>query len=348
MESRLARFVVPCNHLRQRLSLSPFFISYLLMSQTAVPARIGKYSVIRQVGSGATANVYLVQDETFATVALKQLGRVAQTDLHKQMFLAEVELGQRLHHKNIVRVLGADLQEESGPYLVMQYINGKSLDHFDDIDHLLPVKMVLSITEQIANALRYAATLGVVHRDVKPANIILMPNGMAKLTDFGCAIPSREAGAIVAGSLAYMPPEQLEGAPLDQRADIYALGAVMYRLLTGKHTFEADNNFDARIAVLNFPAIPIQKFRKGLPPDLIRLIHRALEKNAADRHPDWDAFLRDLGKVAHLLRMSDTDIDLYRGFSPATQHVLSGYLSSDQQFSRSGFSRSAMPEFPGG
>jgi len=319
-----------------------------LMLQTAAPARIGKYSVIRQIGAGATANVYLVQDETFATAALKQLGRVAQTELHKQMFLAEVELGQRLHHKNIVHVLGADLQEKTGPYLVMEFINGDSLDHFDDIDHLLPLKTVLSITEQIAGALRYAATLGVVHRDVKPANIILMPNGVAKLTDFGCAIPSREAGAIVAGSLAYMPPEQLEGAPLDQRADIYALGAVMYRLLTGKHTFEADNNFDARIAVLNFPAIPIQKFRKGLPPDLIRLIHRALEKNAADRHPDWDAFLQDLGNVSHAVRMWETDVDLYRGFSTSTQRALSDTMAHDRQFSRSSFSRSVMPEFPGG
>jgi serine/threonine protein kinase len=318
------------------------------MFQTAIPARIGKYSIIRQIGAGATANVYLAQDEAFATVALKQLGRVAQTDLHKQMFLAEVELGQRLHHKNIVHVLGADLQEKTGPYLVMEYINGNSLDHFDNIDHLLPLKTVLSIIEQIASALRYAATLGVVHRDVKPANIILMPNGMAKLTDFGCAIPSREAGAIVAGSLAYMPPEQLEGAPLDQRADIYALGAVIYRLLTGKHTFEADNNFDARIAVLNFPAIPIQKFRKGLPPDLIRLIHRALEKNTADRHPDWDAFLQDLGNVSHAVRMWEADVDLYRGFSTSTQRILSDTMAHDRQFSRSSFSRSAMPEFPGG
>lgn len=318
------------------------------MSVPAAPTRIGKYSVIRQIGAGATSNVYLVQDDAFATVALKQLGRVAQGDLHKQMFLAEVELGQRLHHKNIVHVLGADLQEKSGPYLVMEYINGNSLDHFDDVDHLLPLNTVLSVAAQIGNALRYAASLGVVHRDVKPANIILMPSGQAKLTDFGCAIPAREAGSIVAGSLAYMPPEQLEGKPLDQRADIYALGAVMYRLLTGKHTFEADNNFDAQIAVLNFPAIRIEKQRKGLPPDLIRLIHRALEKDAAARYPDWEAFLRDLGNVTHAAQMWETDVDLYRGFSASTQRVLSNVMAHDRTFSRSSFSRSVMPEFPGG
>jgi eukaryotic-like serine/threonine-protein kinase len=188
-----------------------------------------------------------------------------------------------------------------------------------------------------------------VHRDVKPGNIILTPNGIAKLTDFGCAIPVSEMGAAVAGSLAYMSPEQLDGERLDQRADIYSLGAVLYRMLTGRHTFEAETDFDARIAIMNYPITPITSYRKKLPAELITVIERALKKDKDQRYASWDEFIRDFGNAAHSIRMSDYDLDLYRGFSISTQSVLSNYMSSDRDFSRSnfsrsGFSRSTMPE----
>jgi serine/threonine protein kinase len=178
---------------------------------------------------------------------------------------------------------------------------------------------------------------------VKPENILLMPNGMAKLTDFGCAIATGESGAMVAGSLAYMSPEQLDGMPLDERSDIYSLGATLYRLLTGKNTFIADNEFDARIAVLNYPATPIQNYRKELPGKLIAVIHRALEKEVGRRHPDWASFILEFGDAAHEIRMSPNDLDVYRGFSPTTQSAIYSHLSASRQFSRSGFSRSVMP-----
>lgn len=305
--------------------------------------RIGKYTVVRQLGEGATSNVYLaMHQETLALVAIKQFRKVFQSEVHKKMFLTEVELGRRMHHKNIVHVLGADFEEKSGPYLVMEYAKGVSLDHHQHGDNLLPLLTVLSVVEQIADALRYAATLGIVHRDVKPANIILMRDGTAKLTDFGCAVPMQELGSTIAGSLAYMPPEQLEGEALDQRADIYALGAVMYRLLCGKNTFEADNPFDARIAVLNFPITPIEKYRKELPKNLIAVIEKAMQKDVNQRYADWDEFLRDFGQAAHVIRMYDYDVDLFRGFSMSTQSVLADHLSASRQFSRSGFSRSVM------
>lgn len=314
----------------------------------STPSRIGAYSVIRSLGSGATSDVYLAQDDSFSLVAIKQFRKVTQSDWHRKMFLTEVELGKKLQHKNIVRVLSADLEDKQGAYLVMQYAPGQSMDHYDDEDNLLPIKTVLSVVEQIAHALRYAATLDVVHRDVKPANIILMTNGTAKLTDFGCAVPTQALDSVVAGSMAYMSPEQLEGRPLDQRADIYALGAVLYRLLTGKNTFEADSNFDARIAILNFPIIPIEQFRKELPPQLIAVINRALAKNEASRYGSWDEFLRDFGEAAHGIRLSDYDLDVYRGFSMSTQSALANQMSASREFSRSIFSRSVMPDSFGG
>ncbi len=309
----------------------------------APPVRIGNYSIVRQLGEGATSNVYLaLRDGSYASVALKQLRRGCQSDLHKAMFATEVELGRRMDHKNIVHVLDADLNEKSGAYLVMEYINGVPLDRHEHVDTLLPLNTVVSVIEQIAGALRYAANMGIVHRDVKPGNIILMPNGVAKLADFGCAIPASKMGAVVAGSLAYMSPEQLEGEALDHRADIYSLGAVLYRLLTGKYTFEADNTFDARMAILSFPITPVETYRKALPMELIVVINRTLQKNAADRYVTWDEFIRAFGEAAHSIRMSDYDLDMYRGFSMSTQSVLSNYMSAEREFSRSGFSRSTL------
>jgi serine/threonine protein kinase len=317
---------------------------------TAAPTHIGNYSIVEQIGAGATSNVYHAQHvKTLASVAIKQLRRGRQSEVYQSMFATEVALGRKMQHKNIVRVLDADLNEPSGAYMVMEYINGKSLDHFEQTDALLPILTVVSVVDQMAQALRYAAKLGVVHRDVKPGNIILKSDGVAKLSDFGCAIPASEMDAIVAGSLAYMSPEQLEGEALDQRADIYALGAVLYRLLTGRHTFDAETDFDARIAILNYPIIPIETYRKNLPEELIAVIACALQKDKDLRYNFWDEFLNDFGNAAHQIRMSDYDLDLYRGFSMSTQSVLSNYMSADlafsrSGFSRSGFSRSTMPE----
>ncbi|HEX5337178.1 MAG TPA: serine/threonine-protein kinase [Gallionella sp.] len=313
------------------------------MAAPAAPTHIGNYSIVEQIGVGASSNVYLAIDAaTYVTVAIKQLRRACLTEAYRKLMANEVALAGKLRHKNIVRLLGADLAEKSGPCLVMEYIKGVSLDRHQHADTQLRINQVLSIVEQIANALQYIAGQGVIHRDVKPENIILMPNGQAKLTDFGCAVATGENNAMVAGSLAYMSPEQLEGLPLDERADIYSLGAVLYRLLTGKNIFEADSEFDARIAVLNYPATPIQTYRKELPSNLVAVIHRALEKDADRRYPDWTTFIREFGEVAHKIRMSDDDLDVYRGFSPSTQSVISSYLSASRQFSRSGFSRSTM------
>jgi serine/threonine protein kinase len=311
------------------------------------PKRIGKYSIVRQLGDGATSNVYLgMRDGSLNIVAVKKFKKVFQSDVHKQMFLTEVELGKKMEHKNIVHVMESHLTEQTGAYLVMEFAKGVSLDQHDDETKLLPVKIVLSIIEQIANALRYAAGLGIVHRDVKPANIILMPNGTAKLTDFGCAVPSQEAGSTVAGSFAYMSPEQIEGKPLDQRSDIYALGAVMYRLITGKNTFEADNPFDAKIAVLNFPITPIETYRKNFSPALTAVIERAMKKTPEERYANWDEFLRDFGEAAHAIRMSEDDTDLNRGFSMSTQSALS--QMDEDAYSRSVFSRSVLSNSSGG
>jgi len=315
------------------------------MAVSPPPIRIGNYSIVDQIGVGESSNVYLaIEEDKFFSVAIKQLRTSRQSEPYRKLLTNEVELAGRLHHKNIVHILSPILEDPNGPFVVMEYVKGISLDHHQNDEALLPINTVLSVIEQIAGALQYIAGQGVIHRDVKPENILLMPNGLAKLTDFGCAIPLGTSGDMVAGSLAFMSPEQLDGMTLDERADIYSLAATMYRLLTGKNTFEADSKFDARIAVLNFPAIPIQKFRKDLPPELVSVIHRGLEKDMNRRYQDWVTFIRDLGNAAHKIRMSGYDMDLYRGFSVSTQSALSRVMTTNHAFSRSGFSRSTMAD----
>jgi len=314
------------------------------MAADSIPSHLGNYSIVEQVGTGASSNVYLaIEAGSFASVAIKQLRKANQSEPYRRLLANERALAGKLQHKNIVRLLGSDFAEKSGPYLVLEYIRGTSLDHYQNTDTLLPINKVLSIVEQVARALEYIATQGVVHRDVKPENIILMPNGLTKLMDFGCAVATGTGGNMIAGSLAYMSPEQLEGLPLDERADIYALGALLYRLLTGKKTFTADDEFEARTAVLNYTATPIHTHRKELPLPLVAVIHRALEKNIHDRYPDWATFIREFGEVAQRIKMSDHELDVYRGFSPSAQSAIYDRLSASRQFSRSLLSRSVMP-----
>ena len=315
------------------------------MAFSAQPTRIGKYSIVKRIGVGESSNVYLAIDEDkFVSVAIKQLRPNRQSDAYRRLLANEVALASSLDHKNIVRILGANLEESDGPYAVMEYVKGVSLDHHQIADALLPINAVLSITEQVASALQHLASQGVIHRDVKPENILLLENGMAKLTDFGCAIPLGTNGDSVAGSLAYMSPEQLEGLPLDERADIYSLSATLYRLLTGRNSFDEDDEFNARVAVLNYPAIPIRKYRKDLPPELVRVVQRGLEKDRADRHPNWNEFVIDLGRASHKIQMSGYHLDLHRGFSISTQSILSRFMPDDRVFSRSEFSRSTMAD----
>ncbi len=314
------------------------------MPEATIPLRLGRYSIVEQIGVGASSNVYLaIEDKSFISVAIKQLRPSGKLEAFKRLLAHEVELASKLHHKNIVRFINADMNEKSGAYTVMEYIKGVSLDRHQHTESLLPINKVLAIIEQVANALQYAASQHVVHRDVKPENILLMPNGMTKLTDFGCAIATGEHGAMVAGSLAYMSPEQLDGLPLDERADIYSLGAALYRLLTGKNTFTADNEFDARIAVLNYPAQPIRSYRPELPDKLVEVIQRALYKDVERRYPNWETFIQAFGNAAHEVRMSHIDYDVYRGFSPTTQRRISDQLSATGRFSLSDLSRSIMP-----
>lgn len=266
-------------------------------STTALPGDIGSYKITRLLGRGATSNVYLGVDKaTSKLVAIKKIRSESCIGVQHKMFVVESSLCGKLKHPNIVSLIEANNSNADSTYIVMEYVEGESLEKFANPDNLLPVETVMDIVRQAAEALNYAFKMGVIHRDVKPANIIRRVDGLVKLTDFGCALLSNSDTTQIAGagSLGYMSPEQIKGIGLNHQSDIYSMGSVLYRLLTGHNTFNATDNYAAINQIINHPHTPIEIHRVGLPKELCRIAERALQKNLEDRYQDWKEFLSDL------------------------------------------------------
>ena len=277
------------------------------MSQRTTPRMedVGGYKIARLLGSGATSNVYLGIDKISSKlVAIKKIRPECKMGIQHKMFAIEASLCGKLKHPNIVSLMEANSSDADNSHIIMEYVEGESLEKYSTPENLLPVETVLDIVRQAAEALNYAYQMGVIHRDVKPANIIMRIDGLVKLTDFGCALlfdadSTQIAGA---GSLSYMSPEQIKGEALNHQSDIYSMGAVLYRLLTGHNTFMAEDNIAAINQILNHPHIPIETHRAGLPNELCRIADRALQKSLEDRYHDWKEFLSDLYAASRLSR----------------------------------------------
>ncbi len=270
-----------------------------------LPDDIGNYKITRLLGSGATSNVYLgVDKDSLKLVAIKKIRPECSIGIQHKMFAVEASLCGKLKHPNIVSIVEAQTGDPDNAYIVMEYIEGESLENYAMPDKLLPVETVLDIVRQAAEALSYAFQMGVIHRDVKPANIILREDGLVKLSDFGCALlfDSDTTQIAGAGSLSFMSPEQITGIALNHQSDIYSMGAVLYRLLTGHNTFNAADNYAAINQIINHPHIPIETRRAELPRELCRIVDHALQKNLDDRYPDWKEFLSDLYAVSGIIR----------------------------------------------
>jgi serine/threonine protein kinase len=266
-------------------------------SITPLMEDIKNYKITGVLGRGATSNVYLgVDKKTMQRVAIKKMRPECSIGIQHKMFAVEASLCGKLKHPNIVSLIEANNSDAQNTYIVMEYVEGESLEKYSTPDNLLTVDAVLDIVRQVAEALNYALQMGVIHRDVKPANIILRVDGLVKLADFGCALlfDSDTTQIAGAGSLSYMSPEQISGVGLNHQTDIYSLGAVLYRLLTGHNTFNATDSYAAINQIINHPPVPIETRRVGLPKELVRIVNRALQKSPEDRYQDWKEFLSDL------------------------------------------------------
>jgi serine/threonine protein kinase len=274
-----------------------------------LPERIGKYPVKARIGEGATSEVFLAHDPFRGhDVAIKRVRRSALIDareahFQRRFFAAEAALVGRLHHPNVVQILDA-VSDEELPYLVMEHVPGGTLRRFCRADALLPLAQVIEVGFKCAMALNYCWRQGLIHRDVKPANVLAALAGdqivELKITDFGSVFNGRADDTQVhrVGSLAYMSPEQLDGDAVDCRADIYSLCAVLYHLIAGRPPFDATEQRAIMYQIFNATPPPLGSLREGVPAPLAELIVRGLSKERDARPPHWDEFAQALSALA--------------------------------------------------
>ena len=272
-----------------------------------VVEKIGKYEIRQEIGRGATSVVYLGFDPFMnRDVAIKVFEPIANANsatisLQRKGFLTEAALVGKLTHPHIVDILDAAYEGEKS-YIVMDYINGGNLEAHNKVQTLLPVGKVVEIIFKCVRALSFAMQRGIIHRDIKPGNILLTKDGEIKITDFGAAIQQRSGDTTVdakldedrIGSPAYMSPEQIIGENLTHQTDIYSLGVMMYHLLTGKLPFIATNQMGLSYAILNMEAQRPSTHRPNLPPILDLITMKAMARNKKERYLDWVAFGKDL------------------------------------------------------
>ncbi|SHM78734.1 serine/threonine-protein kinase [Rhizobacter sp. OV335] len=275
------------------------------VSGLPLPAQVGKYPVLRRLGEGATSEVFLARDEFHQRdVAIKRVRCGAVNDptdgrFFERFFAAEAALVGRLQHPNVVQIFDA-VADPNEPYLVMEYVSGHTLRQYCRADQLLPLELIVEIGFKCAMALGYVFRQGLVHRDVKPANILaVITNGSitdVKVTDFGSVLNMTAETTQVyrVGSLAYMAPEQLDGASLDSRADMYSLGAVLYHLIAGRPPFDAPSQSAMMNQVYNALPMPPSQLRSGVGEGVDAVILRALAKRPDDRFATWDEFAQAL------------------------------------------------------
>lgn len=269
------------------------------------PAHIGEYKVVRKLGEGATSEVFLCRDEFHSRdVAVKRVRPSALRDpvdgrYYSRFFAAEASLVGRLHHPHVVQLYDA-VEGPDEPYLVMEYVEGTTLRPFCRADQLLPLELIVEIGFKCAMALGYVFRQGLIHRDIKPANILAVTTAGqitdVKLTDFGSVLHLQADTTQVhrVGSLAYMSPEQIDGAPLSAQSDMYALAAVLYHLITGHPPVEAQSQGEMIQQVLHGPVVAPSERRQGVSTAVDEVILRALNKAPADRYDHWDDFAHAL------------------------------------------------------
>src|SRR5262245_42844221 len=267
----------------------------------------GRYRIVRKLGTGGMADVYLAEDEELGRqVAIKILNdRHASDDQFVERFRREAKNAAGLSHPNIVSVY--DRGEAEGTYYIaMEFLEGRSLKEQIVAEGPLPVASAIEITRQILRALGFAHRRGIVHRDIKPHNVLLADapgdgDGRFKVTDFGISRTTTsqmtEAGSIV-GTAQYLSPEQARGAPVDQRSDIYSVGVVLYELLTGKLPFNGETPLEIAMKHLSEIPRPPSELRPEIPADLDMVVLRALAKDPSDRYENAEEMERDLARVS--------------------------------------------------
>ena len=274
-------------------------------------ASLGKYQVLKKIGSGNMATVYMGHDPFIdRPVAIKvarpdYVSSADNGEFYKQLFFNEAQTAGLLKHPNITSIYDAGVDRDNY-YIVMEYVHGgHTLERYTDVDALLAIENVTSVLYQCAMALDYAHKKGVVHRDIKPRNILLTEEKEAKITDFGVAVaPSALAGVSPehAGSPLYMSPEQVRREKAVPESDLFSLGVVAYELLTGKHAFLGENMDAIEHRILHSRPVALRELRAEIPDIYQRIIDKALTKSLDSRYKSGLDMAGDISLVYDFLK----------------------------------------------
>lgn len=274
---------------------------------TAIPPRLGRYQVQKEIGKGSMGVVYLAQDPLIGrSVALKtfRIADIQDQELveSRERFIREAQSAGILSHPNIVTIHDVvDGSAEGATFIAMEYIQGTDLKELLRHDEPFDLATVADYIWQVADALEYAHSKNVVHRDIKPANILITGDGRVKLTDFGIARLNTSslthAGQLL-GTPNYMAPEQILGKDVDRRADIFSLGVVLYEMLTRQKPFRGDNLTMVTHKIVHEPFTPLEEYVTDLPLGVRPILAKALAKNPAERYQRVGELARDLKRIA--------------------------------------------------
>lgn len=250
---------------------------------------IGGYSILHRLGVGGMSEVYLAfQNSLHRHVALKVLrSDFVGSDEHEQRFLQEARSVASLMHPNIVQVYDVG-KFDSVHYIAQEYVPGSNLNSFIQRRGALPLEEATSILWQATSALQKAASIGLVHRDIKPDNLLLTPDGEVKVADFGLARARGQnqnltAVGVALGTPLYMSPEQIQGFSVDSRSDLYSLGATAYHMLSGRPPFSGETALALAMQHIQAEPVSLEQLRPDLPKSLVDIVHRLLKKSPEDR-----------------------------------------------------------------
>ncbi len=306
------------------------------------PSKIGKYDVIDVLGRGGMGVVYKATDPHLnRLVAIKMMtgGFSDNPDLLKR-FYREAQSTGNLQHPNIVTVY--DLGDLEGtPYLVMEYLEGETLDAIINSRNPLTLLAKINFICDVCHGLAYAHHHGIVHRDIKPGNVMVLKNGSVKIVDFGIAHIGDKTvtrtGQLI-GSLGYMSPEQVNGKPIDTRTDIFSVGVVLYQLLTYTLPFDGDSTAATLLKIIHDDPPPLSKFLTDVPPDLEGVILRALAKDREERYRTVEDLGFDLAQIRDRLKegmveghLREAESLLSRGFTQKAKELVLQILKIDRQ-----------------
>ena len=301
--------------------------------------QFGRYEIMGELGRGAMGVVYKARDPQIdRMVAVKTVSMWGQAPEEEQefrlRFMNEAQAAGRLHHPGIVAVFDVGEHPETrDPYIVLEYVDGESLNRLLHREKKLTLGRALKLAEEVADALDYAHAQGVIHRDIKPGNILITQEGRAKIADFGIAklnlahftLPGK-----VLGTPAYMAPEQLSGEGCDGRSDVFSLGVILYAMVTGHSPFQGNSATTVCFKVANREPIAASALDMSLPPQLDAVISRAMAKDPNERYQRGADLAEDLRILQQHYKPGSTTSSLTRVVSTGTRSALT------QSMTRSG------------